>query len=507
MNTMSGVVAVDKYAFGENTNLNAIYAVAALGYSPADTHLRNLCASCHLGQDKTHPGPISETDRGGGCSACHLNYDAATQQEFTKRSALSGPLHHPDISIHVPNTACFGCHSRSGRISTNYEGWHETLLNGKSGSTSAGWPAKFRVLSDGRIFEKHTADIHAERGMNCVDCHLASEIMGDGSSHAHEHNAIEITCVDCHAAGKTFAKEFAQVDPETQQIVAMRKLNVQGRRFVTTASTTLAYPNVFLNAAGQPVVLLANSAAPVQPKPMSQVCAGDIHERLTCTACHTAWAPQCISCHTSFDRKTQGWDHIAGKFVDGSWNETPDGYLSNAPALGVERAAGGDGKPQERITTFVPGMILNLTIPESNGKDRVTFQRLFAPSSSHTVTAHARDCRSCHANPAALGYGRGQLKYVVSGGSGRWQFTPAYSRSLEDGLPLDAWIGCLEEPRTNSTTRKEARPFTLEEQRKILLVGACLACHSEKDHRIIAVFANFKNYRSALSPKCAVPEW
>ena len=57
MNTMSGVAAVDKFAFGENTDLNARYDVAALRHTAADTHLRNLCASCHLGQDRSIPVP------------------------------------------------------------------------------------------------------------------------------------------------------------------------------------------------------------------------------------------------------------------------------------------------------------------------------------------------------------------------------------------------------------------------------------------------------------------
>ncbi len=102
MNTMSGVVAIDKFAFGENTELDARYDLAALKHTAADTHLRNLCASCHLGQGKSHPGPINETDRGGGCSACHLRYDPSAADELRARPASAAPLHHPDISVHVP---------------------------------------------------------------------------------------------------------------------------------------------------------------------------------------------------------------------------------------------------------------------------------------------------------------------------------------------------------------------------------------------------------------------
>jgi hypothetical protein len=509
MNTMSGVVSVDKFVFGENADLDAHFSVAALRHSPADTHLRGLCASCHLGKDKPRPGPIDESSRGGGCSACHLRYDSAAEAELQHRGGPSAPLHHPDISVHVPEQACLGCHSRSGRIATSYEGWHETLLDETAAKVSPGWPAQFRLLADGRVFEKHPADVHFEKGMTCIDCHLAAEVMSDGAAHAHEGDAVMISCADCHAAGQAPAKEFAQLDAETQQIVAMRKLNEHGRKFVVSRSGSAAYPNVFLGPDGRPQVALIESAQVLQAKPAAAVCArtGSMHERLECGACHTAWAPQCISCHTRFDPKAQGWDHLAGKFVNGAWQEEAADFQGDAPALGVEHGTGPDGKREERITTFIPGMILNLKLPSGQAKSGGEFHRLFAPASPHTTAAQSRDCRSCHANPAALGYGRGQLKYEVKGGVGKWIFSPAYSRSPQDGLPLDAWIGFLQEPKGGTTTRKGARPLNLEEQRKILLVGACLQCHSEKERRMAAVFADFRNYRAALGPQCRLPNW
>jgi hypothetical protein len=509
MNTMSGVVSVDKFAFGESADLDAHFEVAALKHTLADTHLRGLCASCHLGQDKAQPGPIDESSRGGGCSACHLSYDSTAEAELQHRGGPSAPLHHPDISIHGHQQSCFGCHSRSGRIATNYEGWHETPLDETAAKARPGWPAQFRLLADGRVFEKHPADVHFEKGMTCIDCHVASEVMSDGIGHAHERYAVRISCVDCHASGATPAKEFAQLDSETQQIAAMRKLNEPGRRFVVSQSGSADYANVFLGNDGRPLVALIESAKVLQPKPAAAVCArsGSMHERLECGACHAAWAPQCISCHTSFDPKTQGWDHLAEKVVSGAWQEEAGDYQSDAPPLGVSVSARTNGKREERITTFVPGMVLNLNLPSGQANSGSQFHRLFAPASPHTTVAQSRDCRSCHASPAALGYGRGQLKYEVKGAAGRWIFTPKYPRSPQDGLPMDAWIGFLQEPGVGTTTRKDARPFSLQEQRNILLVGACLECHNEKERRIAAVFADFKNYRAALSPQCRLPDW
>jgi uncharacterized membrane-anchored protein len=119
----------------------------------------------------------------------------------------------------------------------------------------------------------------------------------------------------------------------------------------------------------------------------------------------------------------------------------------------------------------------------------------------------ARDCLSCHANSLALGYGRGTLKYEIAGRWGHWAFTPTLARSGVDGLPLDAWIGFLEEPPGHAATRTSVRPFNRAEQRQMLLVGACLQCHSEQEPRMAAVFADFSHYRNRLSPRCVLPDW
>jgi len=76
MNTMSGIISVDKYVFNENKDLDSLFNIHHLkNKTAADNHLRNKCASCHIGNEKLHANPITEKSRGGGCTACHLNYD------------------------------------------------------------------------------------------------------------------------------------------------------------------------------------------------------------------------------------------------------------------------------------------------------------------------------------------------------------------------------------------------------------------------------------------------
>ncbi len=135
MSTMSGIVSVNKYAFEEIDSPTGKYHIEKIGQSASESHLRNLCASCHLGNEKKEFGPITELSRGGGCNACHLNYSDEAKNELNSYDSIkidqpdSALLKfHPSLSLKISNDHCFGCHSRSGRISTSYEGWHETSL-------------------------------------------------------------------------------------------------------------------------------------------------------------------------------------------------------------------------------------------------------------------------------------------------------------------------------------------------------------------------------------------
>ena len=59
---------------------------------------------------------------------------------------------HPSVSLKVSDNHCFGCHSRSGRISTNYEGWHETTLEAEQmpDSLNYGWWREPAYLPENR---------------------------------------------------------------------------------------------------------------------------------------------------------------------------------------------------------------------------------------------------------------------------------------------------------------------------------------------------------------------
>jgi len=503
MSTLNGIVSVDRYVFGESHDPDGHDAITNIRTSAADSHLRNLCAGCHLGNPKQNPGPPSWLERGGGCNACHLEYspDALTDLKLRGRRKTAGnsvPSTHPAINLNISNEKCKSCHSRSGRISMNYAGWHETPLTRKPAKDSS----RFTLLPDGRIFEYIQADVHHQKGLSCVDCHSSIEVMGDGNSHAHKEEAVRIQCCDCHPKGKAArTMSLAEADRETQLISWLRKYDSSSGRMVSTETQAILLVNTSVNAKGVILVKSKLTGSIQESKVRSTSCnEGNAHNRLSCNSCHTAWAPQCLGCHNSYEKQTAGFDMLRNVQTKGTWVEFAGEYKAEPPALGVNTRSGKNGT----IQTFVPGMILSIDKGSYKKGEATRFLRLYAPVSAHTTQLKSRSCESCHNDPLAIGYGSGVLSYSKSG---KWTFIPYYEANKNDGLPEDAWIGFLKERNTKVSTREGARPFNLEEQKRILTVGSCLTCHKANSSVMKESLHDFGSVMKRLSKKCIPPGW
>jgi hypothetical protein len=477
MTTNSGIVAVDKFVFDETSTPDGHFDIRKLGYSAADQHLRNLCANCHLGAQKEEYGPISELSRGGGCNACHLNYSQKAKGEletYLKSGKKVLPRHHPSTDIAVGDMHCFGCHSRSSRISTNYMGWQETL---KNPGEVAGDP-EFRSFQDGRIYRRQTEDVHHASGMLCVDCHGVQEVMGDGRAYTHEEDAVKLSCSDCHYKETPGTIAYDQLDRESLLAFTHRGFTHTDRRILMTEKDSIALVNTYWS--DDRAYLIGKGDGRIrQISPQPEICARDnAHKDLSCSSCHSSWAPRCIGCHNSFETDDpMAYDLLEKKVADGGWVEHVFEFSAEPTALGVRETE--DGR---HIEPAVPGMILTID-HDSFGGDQITgtsFKRLYAPNAPHTTGRQARKCASCHLDPVALGYGKGKLKLSSEGNKGDWKFQPEYAVNLNDGLPEDAWIPFLEDTRASVfSTRSDFRPFSRTEQEGILMVGTCLQCHDE----------------------------
>lgn len=408
MTTGRGIVGVDRFVFGELPTPDTEQTLADVLHTatptPAEDHLRRLCAGCHLGTRKDNRDDVIVG--GSGCSACH---------------SIPTTSGHSAITAKVPDSQCFGCHSRSSRISLTYAGQVEGACTTQ--------------LPDGRTTCATTPDVHQAAGLACIDCHVHTELMGDGVSRAHQEEQVEIRCTSCH--GESPAPMLD--DPIT------RRLPHEG----IVAAGTRGTPLWNVSATG----LTGKLDGRQHPLPrVAPTHAGRGHDRLDCVACHATAAPTCASCHTSYTADDRQYDFGVGHVVPGRWVERGANEGLAPPALGVLH---------DRIRPAIPGMV-----GEING--RAT--RRFALLDPHSTQRQARTCVDCHRSSVALGLGTGLLDPAT------FRFTPTTAVPGFPGLAADGWT-TLGATTPGEGTRVGARSLNASEQRRILRVGVCLGCH------------------------------
>jgi len=501
MSNLSGMISVDRFVFNEQDNPDILTDFHHLGNSAADEHLRNLCVTCHLDNPKTESGPISDKSRGGGCLACHVNYDQFATTAWLNHQAdvfdTTYLVYHPSISMQVTNQHCFGCHSRSARISTSYEGWHETQLV----ADNVLLDSNYRIVEDSRVFKFVQEDVHHKLGLSCIDCHNSYEVMGDGNYYAHQENQNTISCSDCHFNGEPSTVDANNLDDESAKIASMRfgangdkKFLVTNKRDIPLVNTEVKNDTNFFFTKNEGVEFILS--------PPNVVCTkGNAHDDLSCSACHSSWAPSCIGCHNEYDPAENGYNMIANEEKMGSWVEYVGEYNHGPPALGVRRDV-----DHKEVIPVVPGMVLTIDVGSFSKElhDSLIFHRLFAPSAPHTTVTQGRDCKSCHNNPIALGYGKGKMEFNPD--NGKWSFDSYYKNNPNDTLPEDCWIGFLDDRSGEKvSTRSNVFPFSVEDQKRILRVGACLTCHDQNTSLMESTVYNFDSIVSLKKPVCILP--
>jgi len=431
MHTGAGMIAKTREVFGEEPLDGAPPAFERLSGTPADSLLRKLCASCHLGQAKRRHALDPVRNRGGGCLACHIN-------GYPDNA-------HPPLSAQVEDARCFGCHSRSGRISLSYAGLAEAESSSVAGERAG-------RLSDGRLVVSRKADTHHGAGMACIDCHTARGLMGGIDNTLYQTDAVDIACEDCHdnRNPRLGLKDWGKKQMASPGVLPFP--TDPGQEFLTTARGGSVLWHIEVREDGlylHPKLRDGRLRIPeVEPDHHAPA---RVHERLTCTACHSGWAPRCTGCHIRYTHTEPQWDHVEQAPTAGRWREKRWGIGTGAPTLGITS----DG----RIAPFVPGMILTI---EERDTGNSRFQRRFARSSPHT-TGVSRACESCHDSSEALGLGAGQLTKAERG----WRFSPAQP-PLVDGLPGDAWTRFDRHHAPGRSTRTGERSLGYDEMVRIL---------------------------------------
>ncbi|MBW2456238.1 MAG: hypothetical protein JRI68_17090 [Deltaproteobacteria bacterium] len=466
MATGVGIIAVNRWVFGEVPSPDGAETMTQLlarnELTPAQDHLRKLCAGCHL---NARAGNRDDAIRrpGTGCSACHY--------EAPKDSATA----HGSVDAQVSDEACLGCHSRSGRISLSYQGLAELETHQAQDCEQ---PAR---LHDGRPACRLEPDIHHERGLKCVDCHLHTDLMGDGTSYAHKEDQVEITCESCHGPHGDRPRSWSSLsDDITRDLLRLRSQPAVPRdpmRVGRRGTPLWNLQQIDREPTGQQLVAKGSGQShPVTQTPDDPNHELKGHERLTCTACHSRWAPQCSSCHTHYEPGGERWDFGKAAQTPGTWVESADRYDWGEPVLAV-RADG-------RIAPAIPGMILTVQT-EPTGKP--VRRRLFATIDPHTTRPQARSCASCHRSAAALGWGTGTLQLAQRLDGPATRFEPAVADPEEPARAVDGWTAPFP-AQPGLGTRQGMRSLSAPEQRAVLTVGRCLPCHEQSSDGIYADF-------------------
>jgi hypothetical protein len=173
----------------------------------------------------------------------------------------------------------------------------------------------------------HLMDIHAEKGMQCADCHFAQDSHGSGLIMGEVANAVEIGCKDCHGTINDYPNlktSNVAAPPRGTDLSQLRNDDGQ-RRFEwreENGQRVLYQHSIVDPKLEWRIKLVKDSVNPASPdynakaaraKLMSRTAADGTQmqwgpgvakenlahkdSELACFACHTSWTPSCSGCH------------------------------------------------------------------------------------------------------------------------------------------------------------------------------------------------------------------
>ncbi|MCG8416917.1 MAG: hypothetical protein MJE77_03100 [Proteobacteria bacterium] len=312
---------------------------------------------------------------------------------------------------------------------------------------------QMRYIYGGRNGSTRLMDIHFERGMHCIDCHMLQDSHGDGNLYSTNWDTIEIECEDCHGTVQTPASllttgpnggnDLTLAEDHDRRPFFERK----GDRIIQRSRVT---PGLFwqipqtadvINPDSQFFNADAIEAHTASHLPaddgQTSVFAGDAGQsplqqaKLECYSCHMSWVINCIGCHYNVNRRIGNRKSVdengVVKDVAGEnevwYNNSNQFALTNFQLLAFMRSPFILGynatADEQRVGTFRSSMQLHVSVNDAAGDtlfDNITFtthQRVDGNSERsnvatsgaalnqtmpHTVRPlETRSCEQCHA--------------------------------------------------------------------------------------------------------------
>jgi len=308
----------------------------------------------------------------------------------------------------------------------------------------------------GKEHEFLVPDIHREKGMHCIDCHIGDEMKPEIEPEGL-HSAVQIRCTDCHgtASEKPEGYLLIESDSKTKQLIKKSNLNPNLKRKIRAGDTVL------LNSGSSPMMhtkqekdqwilyskvtgkkhtipLLKNikpSIAHQVPKHMDE---------MECSACHARWSAGEWGMHlirekTFTPQKWKDWnltDPDLSSILSG--NETgQQGMINWLSAKSLPDSIEGDRLPEfwlsvfaetgwsdlimgknergkysilkPRYQYFITDQTSPMGIPTKRAEPPLTLDGgaglIWTTYSPHTIRKTVRSCESCHQNKLSAGLG------------------------------------------------------------------------------------------------------
>ena len=382
---------------------------------------RKSCMQCHLwshGRAVRGRAGMDGDYRGQGCGACHTPYAddglSLSRDPTVDRYEPGHPKKHEMVKFPATET-CTRCHYGDASIGLSFRGLAQAVP-GMPQTPDA--PGLHRKRLNGVYYIEDPAatpaDVHHQRGMNCVDCHTRNDVMGDGFLYTRMEDAVEISCEACHGTFDEYATGATRRGTKLGNLV--KKGTAEQPEFFLTGR---------IDGKQHRVKQTRDVVRPGSPDFNAQAAlamTGD-HGRLACYACHSGWNPNFFGFH--FDRNEQfdQLDMISGQRTKGRAT-TQEKVFSTFKSFYLGWDSHG------RIAPYMVGFSTMATAHDEKGgllldqELPVTRAGLSGMTmihhQTHTTTSRARLCVECHRAPATFGRGSVNFRltrdFVVSGG-------------------------------------------------------------------------------------------
>lgn len=280
----------------------------------------------------------------------------------------------------------------------------------------------------------HLMDIHAEKGMQCADCHFAQDSHGNGLIYGEVANAIEITCKDCHGtadAYPTLLTSGPAAPPKGNNLALLR--NPDGKRRFEWGEDSMGRRQLIQRSIVDPdlewrVSLVKDTVDPGSPrfnakaaraKLMSRTGAEDgtfafgsgiapdarAHRdpEMACFTCHLSWTTSCGGCHLPIEANWKTEEHhFDGETTRNFATYNPQVARDEMFQLGKHQTTKGNQTAPVRSSS---ALVLSST---NINRERIYIQQppisaigfssqAFAPHFPHTVrTTETKTCSDCH---------------------------------------------------------------------------------------------------------------